>query len=162
MSGQEIFFVVVVLVNGVIGVDGVLFWYLFVDLCYFKLLMMGLLMVMGCKIFDLLFGLLFGCCYIVIICDFVWEVEGVEVVYGLDVVIVLVNVLYIVVIGGGEIFVLVLLCVNCIELIEVVVEVVGDICMLLLGEGWYESFCEVYEVENGCLVFVFVMFKCDL
>lgn len=162
MSGQEIFLVVAVSANGVIGADGALPWHLPADLRHFKSLTMGLPMVMGRKTFDSLPGLLPGRRHIVITRDPAWEAEGAEVAHGLDAAIALANAPHIAVIGGGEIFALALPRANRIELTEVAAEVAGDTRMPPLGDGWHESFREAHEAENGRPAFAFVTLKRDL
>lgn len=162
MSGQEIFLVVAVSANGVIGADGALPWHLPADLRHFKSLTMGLPMVMGRKTFDSLPGLLPGRRHIVITRDPAWEAEGAEVAHGLDEAIALANAPHIAVIGGGEIFALALPRANRIELTEIAAEVAGDTRMPPLGEGWHESAREAHAAEQGRPAFAFVTLKRDL
>ena len=151
MSGREIFLVVAVSANGVIGAEGALPWHLPADLRRFKSLTMGLPMVMGRKTFDSLPGLLPGRRHIVITRDPAWEAEGAEVAHGLDEAIALANAPHIAVIGGGEIFALALPRANRIELTEVALDVAGDTRMPPLGEGWRETFREAHEAVRDSL-----------
>lgn len=54
--------------NCVIGIDNCLFWCLLVDFKYFKVMIFGKLVIMGCKIWDLLGWLLLGWLNLVVSC----------------------------------------------------------------------------------------------
>ena len=72
MNRSEVFLVVAVADNGVIGADGALPWYISGDLRRFKALTMGQPMVMGRKTFESLPGLLPGRRHIVLTRDKDW------------------------------------------------------------------------------------------
>jgi len=162
MNGPEIFVVVAVARNGVIGANGTLPWHLPADLRRFKSLTMGLPMVMGRKTFDSLPGLLPGRRHIVITRDSAWQAEGAEVAHGLDAAIHLANAAHIAVIGGGEVFTLALPRASRIELTEIEADAAGDTHLPPLGPGWHETFREVHAADNGRPAHAFVTLKRDL
>lgn len=163
MNAPEIFFVVAVSANGVIGAEGTMPWHLPADLRRFKSLTMGLPMVMGRKTFDSLPGLLPGRRHIVITRDADWQAEGAEVAHGLDEAIALANAPHIAVIGGGEIFALALPRAHRIELTEIAAQFAGDTFMPPLGPtgpgGWRETFREAHAAEGSRPAFTFVTLK---
>src|SRR4051794_41565799 len=90
--------------NGVIGREGKLPWYLPADLKRFKSLPMGSAMVMGRKTFESLPGLLPGRRHIVLTRDRGWDADGAEVGHSVDEVLQLADGERVSVIGGAEIF----------------------------------------------------------
>ena len=72
MNHREIFLVVAVAANGVIGRDGAMPWHLPNDLRHFKALTTGKPMIMGRKTFESLPGLLPGRRHIVLTRDRTW------------------------------------------------------------------------------------------
>lgn len=102
-----VFVIVVVVENQVIG-DGVdILWCLFFDLKYFKKVILGYYVIMGCKIFDSIGWLLFKRINVVLMCDFMYVVMGIVVVYLIEEVL---QIVYdndeeeVFIIGGGEIY----------------------------------------------------------
>lgn len=126
--------------NGVIGDKGGLPWRIPEDLKHFKQLTMGKPMVMGRKTFESLPGLLPGRRHIVVTRDASWRAEGAEVAHDAGSAIALAgDVPEIAVIGGAEIYRLLLPLARRIELTEVHRTPEGDTKMPPLGEGWRVS-----------------------
>lgn len=69
-----LFVIVVIDKNGVIGKDDDIFWYLLVDLKYFKCCMFNYYIIMGCKIFEFIGCFLLKCINIIVICNFFFMV----------------------------------------------------------------------------------------
>lgn len=101
---REVFLIVAVAANGVIGREGALPWHLPADLRRFKALTMGKPMIMGRKTFESLPGLLPGRRHIVLTRDLDWTEEGAEVARSPEEAIALANAPHIAVIGGAEIY----------------------------------------------------------
>jgi dihydrofolate reductase len=140
MARPEITIVLARAINGVIGKDGQLPWYIPGDLKRFKQLTMGSAMIMGRKTFDSLPGILPGRRHIVMTRDPKWAVEGVEVVHDVDSAIEAAGKTPISVIGGAAIFELFEPLADKIELTEVIAELDGDVSMpdLRSSERWHE------------------------
>lgn len=166
MTGQEIFLVVAVTQNGVIGAGGTLPWHIPADLRHFKTLTMGLPMVMGRKTFDSLPGMLPGRRHIVITRDPSWQADGAEAAGGLENALKLANAAKVAVIGGAEIFALALPLASRIELTEIKADIPGDTLMPPLGPigpgGWRETFREEHAAEGARPAFAFVTLQRDL
>lgn len=131
MSQREVFLVVAVAANGVIGRDGALPWHLPADLRHFKALTTGQNgrgwpMIMGRKTFESLPGLLPGRRHIVLTRDSAWSEEGAEVAHTPEAAIALANAPHIAVIGGAEIYRQFLPHADRIEWTEVMIEPEGD------------------------------------
>lgn len=126
MNQREVFLVVAVAANGVIGKDGALPWHLPADLRHFKALTMGKPMIMGRKTFESLPGLLPGRRHIVLTRNADWAEEGAEVARSPEEAIALANAPHIAVIGGAEIYRQFLPYADRIEWTAVAVEPVGD------------------------------------
>lgn len=60
MVNVKIVMIVVMVNNWVIGVDNVMFWYFLVDLVYFKCIILGKFVIMGCKIYEFIGRVLLG------------------------------------------------------------------------------------------------------
>lgn len=141
--------------NGVIGRDGTLPWRLPADLKRFKAQTMGRPMVMGRKTFESFPNPLPGRRHIVLTRDRGWHAEGAEVVHmpaealalaGEDVAVI----------GGAEVFALLLDRADRIELTEVHVDVEGDVSMPGFGAGWREIAREDHASEAGRPAYSFV------
>lgn len=125
---------------------------------------------MGCKIWEsLLCKFLLGWFNIVVMCQVGYIVESVQVVGDMgdvfDVVFIQVNIDWVdevFVIGGVQIYVVVMIVVDCLYLIEVDVVFVGDVVFFdFLEKDWFEFGWEVYFVsEVDDYVFVFCVFEC--
>ena len=144
--------------NGVIGRDGTLPWHLPADLKRFKALTMGSVMVMGRRTFDSLPGLLPGRRHVVLTRDRDWFAEGAETANGVDEAVRLAGDEPISIIGGADIFALLLPLADRIELTEILEDVEGDTSWpdpRHSGE-WTEAASEVHEAEEGRPAYRFV------
>ena len=122
--------------NGVIGRDGALPWRIPADLKRFKAQTMGRPMVMGRKTFESFPALLPGRRHIVLTRDTGWRAEGAEVAHSVAEALALVGP-DAAVIGGAEIYALLLPHAARIELTEVHAAPVGDTVMPRFT-GWRE------------------------
>jgi dihydrofolate reductase len=123
---REIFLVVAVAQNGVIGADGSMPWHLPADLRHFKALTIGQPMVMGRKTFESLPGLLPGRRHIVLTRDPDWAEDGAEIARSVEEAVRLANAPHVAVIGGAEIFRLFLPLASRIEWTEILAQPEGD------------------------------------
>lgn len=162
MSTQEIFLVVAVTQNGVIGAGGTMPWHIPADFRRVKTLTMGKPLVMGRKTFESLPGVLPGRRHIVITRDSTWSAEGAEVAHSLGEALSLANAPHIVIFGGAEIYAQALPHASRIELTEIKAEIAGDTHMPPLGEGWRETFREEHPAEGTRPGFAFVTLQRDL
>jgi dihydrofolate reductase len=162
MMNRELFLVVAVAANGVIGAEGAMPWHLPADLRRFKALTMNMPMIMGRKTFDSLPGILPGRRHIVLTRDQDWQADGAEVAHSLEAALVLANAPHIAVIGGAEIYAQTLAIAGRIELTEIKADIPGDTYMPPLGEGWHETFREEHAAEGTRPAFAFVTLKRDL
>lgn len=158
----DLFLVVAVAQNGVIGAAGTLPWHLPADLRHFKALTLGKPMVMGRKTFESLPGLLPGRRHIVLTRDPAWQAEGAEVARDLDAAIALADAPEIAVIGGSEVFALALPHAARIELTQIGEDFAGDTHMPPLGEGWQEIAREEHGAEGTRPAFAFVTLRRSL
>ena len=144
--------------NGVIGKDGKLPWHIPADLKRFKALTMGTAMLMGRKTFESLPGLLPGRRHIVLTRDREWHAEGAEVVHDVAEALAAGGSERLSVIGGAEVFQLLLPKSTRIELTEVLADVEGDTLMPDPREsgGWVETWSEDHSAEAGRPAFRFV------
>ena len=124
--------------NGVIGRDGALPWHIPADLKRFKALTMGKPMIMGRKTFESFGKPLPGRRHIVLTRDGEWRAEGAEVapspakalaMAGPDAWVI----------GGAEVFGLLLAACDRVELTEVHEDVAGDVTMPPLGSEWFDQ-----------------------
>lgn len=162
MTGQEVFLVVAVAANGVIGSGGSMPWHLPADFRRVKTLTMGKPLVMGRKTFESLPGILPGRRHIVITRDPEWSAEGTEVAHSLDQALTLANAPHIVIFGGAQIYAQALPRASRIELTEIHADIPGDTLMPPLGEGWRETFREEHAAEGDRPAFAFVTLLRDL
>ncbi len=144
--------------NGVIGRDGKLPWHLPADLKHFKALTVGSAMVMGRKTFDSLPGLLPGRRHIVLTRDRAWEAPGAEVAHDLAHALQLGGGQRLSVIGGAEIFAMLMPDAERIELTEVLADIDGDTVMPDPRDsgGWLETWSEHHPGQDGGPAFRFV------
>ena len=135
--------------NGVIGRDGRLPWHLPADLKRFKALTMGSVMVMGRKTFESLPGLLPGRRHVVLTRDRQWKAEGAEVAHSTEEALRLAEGERVSVIGGADIFSLLLPLADRVELTEVLQDVEGDtfIADPRASGDWHETFREDHLEE---------------
>lgn len=148
-----------------IGYDNQLLWQLFDDFKCFKVLIVGKLILMGWCIVELLGCVLLGCCNLVFICIGEVLFEGMQVVELVEQVLQQVcvdGVDELCVIGGGQIYVLVMVQVIDLYLIWVDIVVVVDIYFLFVDLVlWVEVVCEYYLVDVWyVVVFDFVDYCC--
>lgn len=123
----EIVFVLARAANGVIGRDGDLPWHIPADLRHFKAMTQGAPMLMGRKTFESLPGLLPGRRHIVLTRDPDWQAEGAEVAHGVEEAIAAAaSEERLSVVGGAEIYALLLPHADRIELTEVDDSPAGD------------------------------------
>jgi dihydrofolate reductase len=145
-------------INGVIGRDGRLPWHIPADLKRFKALTMGSAMLMGRRTFDSLPGLLPGRRHIVLTRDRSWSEDGAEVAHDVDSALALAGSGRVTVIGGAEIFDLLLPRADRIELTEVLAEIEGDTRMPdpRSGGAWRETWSEDHQPDRDRPGFRFV------
>lgn len=157
MKHCEVFLVVAVAANGVIGRDGTLPWHLPADLRHFKALTTGKPMIMGRKTFESLPGLLPGRRHIVLTRDTGWAEEGAEVAHSPEEAIALANAPHIAVIGGAEIYRQFLSLADRIEWTEVAAEPQGDTCFPAFDRSeWAEAARQEHPAEGRIPGFAFV------
>lgn len=144
--------------NGVIGRGGQLPWHLPADLKRFKALTMGGAMIMGRKTFDSLPGLLPGRRHLVLTRDVTWTAPGAETVHSPAQALAAAGPGPVFVIGGAEVFALMLDMVDRIELTEVFADVEGDAVMPdpREGGGWTEVARDSHPEADGRPAFAFV------
>lgn len=146
--------------NGTIGRDGTLPWHIPADLKRFKALTLGeggrgKPMVMGRKTFDSFPRPLPGRRHIVLTRDPDWRAEGAEVAHTVDQALALAGP-DASVIGGAEIFRLLLSRCDRVELTEVHADFPGDAVMPPLGPEWRELAREEHAAADGKPAFAFV------
>lgn len=139
-----------------IGVDGGLPWRLPADLKRFKAQTMGKPMIMGRKTFESFPSHLPGRRHIVLTRDRAWRAEGAEVAHSVDEALKLAASEHVAVIGGAEIFALMLPNADRIELTEVHVEPDGDAIVPPFGDQWVETAREDHEAEGDRPAYSFV------
>lgn len=143
--------------NGVIGRDGGLPWRIPADLKRFKALTMGTSMIMGRRTFESLPGLLPGRQHIVLTRNAEWRAEGAETAASPDEALSLAGDGPVSVIGGAEVFALLMPLATRIELTEVHAAVEGDTVMPdPRGIEWLETARIRHEAEGGRPAFSFV------
>jgi dihydrofolate reductase len=141
--------------NGVIGREGKLPWHLPADLKRFKAQTMGKAMVMGRKTFESFPSPLPGRRHIVLTRDRAWQAEGAEVAHTPEEALALAGG-DAAVIGGAEIFALLLDRADRIELTEVHVDAEGDATVPAFGARWRETAREDHASEAGRPAYSFV------
>jgi len=139
--------------NGVIGRDGQLPWRLPADLKRFKALTMGKPMIMGRKTFESFPSPLPGRRHIVLTRG-AWTADGAEVAQSVDAALDLAGD-DIAVIGGAEIFALMLPRADRIELTEVHAEPEGDVVVPAFT-GWTETAREDHPADGDRPAYSFV------
>lgn len=145
--------------NGVIGVDGRLPWHLPADLKRFKALTMGQAMVMGRKTFESFPAPLPGRRHVVLTRDPAWHAAGAEVAHTPDDALALARAgdpdARVAVIGGAEIFALLLDRADRIELTEVHAAPAGDAIVPAFTD-WRELARESHPAEGERPAYDFV------
>lgn len=142
--------------NGVIGRDGSLPWHLPADLRRFKTLTMGKPMIMGRKTFESFSAPLPGRRHIVLTRDRDWQAEGAEAAYDVAQALALAGEGDAAVIGGAEIYRLMLPLCGRIELTEIHADFEGDTLMPPLAPEWREVTREEHPATDGRPAYAFV------
>jgi len=146
--------------NGVIGRDGGLPWRIPADLRRFKALTMGTAMIMGRKTFDSLGRLLPGRRHIVLTRDHGWRADGAEVAHDVNEALDLARNsdenTAVSVIGGSDVFRLLLPHTSRIELTEVHGDIEGDTFVPPFGPEWREVAREDHAAERDTPAYSFV------
>lgn len=140
--------------NGVIGRDGGLPWRLPADLKRFKAQTMGRPMVMGRKTFESFPAPLPGRRHIVLTRDRDWSSDGAEVVHSVEDALATAGD-DVAVIGGAEVFALLLDRADRVELTEVHCDAVGDVSMPAF-DGWREVAREDVAADGARPAYSFV------
>ncbi|MEP9402013.1 dihydrofolate reductase [Sphingomonas sp. VNH70] len=140
--------------NGVIGRDGQLPWHLPADLRRFKALTMGRAMVMGRKTFESFPSPLPGRRHIVLTRDPAWRADGAEVAHDPAAALALAGP-DAAVIGGAEVFALLLPRIDRIELTEVHAAPPGD-AIVPPFTGWREAWREDHSAAGERPAYSFV------
>lgn len=141
--------------NGVIGRDGALPWHIPADLKRFKALTMGKPIIMGRKTFESFGKPLPGRRHIVLTRDAGWQAEGAEVAPSPAKALAMAGP-EAWVIGGAEVFGLLLPHCDRVELTEVHAPAQGDVSMPELGPEWLETDRLDYEADGERPGFSFV------
>ena len=142
--------------NGTIGRGGALPWRIPSDLKRFKALTMGRPMIMGRKTFESLGRLLPGRRHIVLTRSPGWQAPGAEVVHDANEALDLARNDSVAVIGGAEVYRLLLPHTTRIELTEVHAHVSGDTFVDPPGPEWREIAREDHAAEGDTPAFSFV------
>lgn len=144
--------------NGVIGSGGSLPWHLPADLKRFKAMTMGKAMIMGRKTFESFGGPLPGRRHIVLTRDAGWRADGAETCHtAREALNHAGDAEEIAVIGGGEIFALLLSYADRIELTEVHCAPPGDTTAPdFPGEEWEETAREDHPADGDRPAYSFV------
>lgn len=140
--------------NGVIGVDGQLPWHLPADLKRFKALTMGRTMIMGRKTFESFPSPLPGRRHIVLTRSPDWQADGAEVARDAESALALAGP-DAAVIGGAEIFALLLPRIERVELTEVHASPAGDAIVPPFTD-WVEAWREDHSTEGDRPAYSFV------
>ena len=158
MSKAPVTLVVARATNGVIGRDGTLPWRISADLKRFKRLTMGSVMIMGRRTFDSLPGLLPGRRHVVLTRDREWSAGGAEVAHSVEEALTLAGDEPVSVIGGAEIFDLLLPHGDRLELTEVLGDIPGDTMMAdpRADGSWREVTREDHAAEGETPAFSFI------
>jgi len=156
-AGAELVLVVARARNGVIGKDGRLPWRIPADLKHFKAVTMGSPMIMGRRTFDSLPSVLPGRRHIVLTRDRAWSAPGAEVVHDPEEALAIAGGGRVCVIGGSEIFGLLMDRADTIELTEVDCDAEGETIMDAPDPAqWREVSRETHPAEEGRPGFAFV------
>jgi dihydrofolate reductase len=156
----EIVFVLARAANGVIGRDGALPWRIRADLKRFKALTLGTPMLMGRKTFESFPAPLPGRRHIVLTRDTGWRAEGAEVVHDIESAIAIAEAPILSVVGGAEIYALMLPHADRIELTEVDASPDGDTIVPPFDPAiWTESAREDHPATGAYPAFHFVTLR---
>lgn len=142
--------------NGVIGRDGALPWRVSADLRRFKDLTMGKPMIMGRRTFESLGRPLPGRRHIVLTRSHAWRAEGAEVAHSAREALAMAGTGTVTVVGGAEVYRLMLPLTDRVELTEVHADVDGDTRVPEFGPEWRETWREDHPAEGATPAFSFV------
>jgi dihydrofolate reductase len=142
--------------NGAIGRDGGLPWRIPADLKRFKALTQGTPMIMGRKTFESLGRVLPGRRHIVLTRDRSWQAAGADVVHDVNEALDLARNTSVSVIGGADVFRLLLPHTTRIELTKVHADVTGDTFVPPFGSEWREIAREHHAAQDGTPAYSFV------
>lgn len=141
--------------NGVIGRDGALPWHIPADLRRFKALTMGKPMILGRKTFASFGSPLPGRRHIVLTRDRAWLAEGAEVAHSREEALALAG-SDAALIGGAEVYRLLLPDCQRVELTEIHADFAGDTIIPPLGSEWREVARQEHPAQDGRPAFAFV------
>jgi dihydrofolate reductase len=157
MNRSEVFLVVAVADNGVIGTGGTMPWHISADFRRVKSLTMGKPLVMGRRTFESLPGVLPGRRHIVITRDPLWQAEGTERAGSLAEALRLANAPHIAIFGGAQIYAQALPLAHRIELTEVHAAPDGDTVFPAFDRSeWRETVRETHAPDGKTPGFDFV------
>lgn len=157
MKRSEVFFVVAMAENGVIGDAGTMPWHIPADLRHFKALTIGKPMIMGRKTFESLPGLLPGRRHIVLTRDPAWAEDGAEVAHSPEAALALANAPHVAVVGGAEIFAMFMPLADRIEWTQIHAEPAGDTHFPQFDRAqWVETRRESHPAEGRVPGFDFI------
>lgn len=159
---QDLFLIYARAANGVIGRDGALPWRLPADLKRFKAMTMGRPMIMGRKTFESFPAPLPGRRHIVLTRDRGWNADGAEAASSVEQALALAGEGEVAVIGGAEIYALLLPLARRVELTEVHAAYEGDTVMPPLGPEWRETAREEHPAQDDTPSYAFVTLIRDL
>ncbi len=142
--------------NGTIGKDGALPWRIPADLRRFKALTADRPMIMGRKTFDSLGNPLPGRRHIVLTRSRDWQADGAEVAHDVNEAFNLARNSAVSVIGGAQVYRLMLPFTTRIELTEVHADIDGDTHMPAPGSEWREVARQDHPAEGDTPAFSFV------
>ncbi|SDC74655.1 dihydrofolate reductase [Sphingomonas sp. YR710] len=156
----EIVFVLARAANGVIGRDGALPWRISTDLKRFKALTKDTPMLMGRKTFESFPSPLPGRRHIVLTRDPHWQAPGAEVVHDIDTALAIADAPSLSIVGGAEIYALLLPYADRIELTEVDASPDGDTIVPPFDPAiWTESAREDHPATEAQPAFSFVTLR---
>jgi len=141
---------------GTIGRDGALPWRISADLKRFKALTLGKPMIMGRKTFESFAAPLPGRRHIVLTRSRDWQADGAEVAHAADEALAMAGNGDVSVIGGAEIYRLLLPAVTRIELTEVHGDYDGDTHVPAFGDEWREIAREDHAAVGATPAYSFV------
>lgn len=142
--------------NGVIGKDGALPWRIPADLRRFKVLTLGKPMIMGRKTFESFGQPLPGRRHIVLTRIRNWRAEGAETAHSAGEALHMAGEDDVSIVGGAEIYRLMLPMTTRIELTEVCGDFEGDTHMPAFGSEWREVAREDHPAEGETPAFAYV------
>ena len=139
-----------------IGRDGALPWRIPADLKRFKAMTLGKPMIMGRKTFESFGKPLPGRRHIVLTRDPDWKAQGAEVARTVEEALAQAGEGEVAVVGGAEVYALLLPYCDRVELTEVHGDFTGDTLMPPPGPEWREVAREEHAAEDGRPAFAFV------